>query len=275
MKTPLELFQDGEIQAAIEASSNLVKSKPTDVDARSMLCELLCFGGELERADKQLDAIMKLAPSSMPGVALMRHLIRSEMTRMEVYQQGRVPEFLVKPTESQQLRLKSLLALREGHGAEATSLIAAAGELDQEVTGKMNNVPFTGFVDLDDVLGPNLEVFTATGMFYWVEMSQLVSLEFSPVEHLTDMLWRAAKIETTGSVVGRVHIPVLYFGSSVCSDIQIKLGRSTEWVQVSEGEPVRGLGRREFLVGEEAVNILDIKSLSIEMASSDQKTGEE
>ncbi len=46
-----------------------------------------------------------------------------------------------------------------------------------------------------DVLGPVIEVFTATGAYYWVDASQIVSLEFSPVEHLTDMLWRAASIE--------------------------------------------------------------------------------
>lgn len=261
MTTAIELFQEGKLAAAIELVTNTVKAKPTDVAARSLFCELLCFNGDLERADKQLDAVLKTEPKALPGVSLMRHLIRSEITRNEVFEQGRVPDFLVNPTEAQQKRLQSLIAIREGKHAAAMQLINEASELESDLKGTVDGKPFDGFCDLDDVLGPVLEVFTATGSYYWVDASQIVSLEFSPVEHITDMMWRAASIETIGSLTGRVHLPALYYGTSKSADPRVKIGRTTDWERQDEQGPVRGMGRREYLIGEEAVTILDIKAL--------------
>ena len=34
-----------------------MKAAPTDVDARLLLCDLLCFDNQLERADRQLDVL--------------------------------------------------------------------------------------------------------------------------------------------------------------------------------------------------------------------------
>ncbi|MCA9064903.1 MAG: tetratricopeptide repeat protein [Planctomycetaceae bacterium] len=262
MKTPIELFQDGDPVAALEMAVEMVKSRPTDIAARSLLCELLCFSGDLERADKQLDSVVKLDPQSMPGVSLMRHLIRSEMCRREVYEQGRVPDFLETPTESQQKRLQALLAIREGHGAQAAGLLAEAADADVELKGVLNGKPIEGFCDMDDLLGSVLEVFTATGKYYWIGFEQVVTLDFEPVEHITDMLWRSASIETTGQVTGRVHIPAVYFGSSRSDNPMIRIGRTTDWVQQDEQSPVLGLGRREFLAGDDPVTIMEITSLS-------------
>lgn len=261
MKTAVELFQQGDLAAALEIAITAVKAKPTDVAARSLLCELLCFSGDLERADKQLDAVLKTDPKALPGVSLMRHLIRSEITRNEVYEQGRVPDFLVNPTEAQQKRLQSLIAIREGRLSVAMQLINEASELEPDLKGSMDGKPFEGFCDLDDVLGPVIEVFTATGAYYWVDASQIVSLEFSPVEHLTDMLWRAASIETIGSLTGRVHLPAMYYGTARSADPKVKIGRTTDWDRPDEQSPVRGMGRREYLIGEDAVTIMDIKTL--------------
>lgn len=261
MKTAIDLFQEGDLTAALELATAAVKARPMDVTARSLLCELLCFSGDLERADKQLDAVLKTEPKSLPGVSLMRHLIRSEVSRNEVYEHGRVPEFLAVPTEAQQKRLQSLIAIREGRGSVARQLIGEASELEAELKGSCDGKPFEGFCDMDDLLGPVIEVFTATGSYYWVDASQVVSLEFSPVEHITDMMWRAASIETVGSLTGRVHLPALYYGSSKAANPLVKIGRSSEWAQQDDDSPVRGVGRREYLIGEDPVTILDISTL--------------
>ncbi|MCA9059797.1 MAG: tetratricopeptide repeat protein [Planctomycetaceae bacterium] len=261
MTTPLELFQAGDPDGALELATAAVKNKPTDIAARSLLCEILCFSGDLERADRQLDSIVKIDPQAAPGVSLMRHLIRSEMSRQEVYEQGRVPDFLELPTESQQNRLQALLSVREGNGALAVEQLNAAAELDPDLTGSLNGNPFEGFCDMDDLLGSVMEVFTATGKYYWLNCDQIVSIDFEPVTHITDMLWRSASIETTGSVTGRVHIPAVYHGSARSDNPLVRIGRTTEWVQQDEQSPVRGAGRREFLIGDDPVSILEIRSL--------------
>ncbi|MEQ9408265.1 MAG: type VI secretion system accessory protein TagJ [Fuerstiella sp.] len=266
MADPVELFQMGRLSEAVTAATDAVRSRPGDIVPRSTLSELLCFSGDLERADKQLDAAAQIDPEAVVGISLLRHLIRSEVTRREVFEQGRVPEFLAQPTAAQQNRLKALLSLREGDAAGAMKLISEAEEAEAEVSGECNGTAFEGMRDLDDLLGPTVEVFTATGMYYWLSAEQIVSLEFSPIGHLSDMLWRAAEISTVGDVSGRIHIPALYFGSHQSEDERVRIGRTTEWLQNSEEEPVRGAGQREWLVGEEPVAITQLKFISFRHA---------
>lgn len=262
LTNPIEFFQSGKLTDAVTAATNAVRNKPADVQARSLLCELLCFCGEFERAEKQLDATLQTDPQTMAGVSLLKHLIRSEMCRREVYREGRVPEFLTMPTDSQRKRLEALLCLRSGQPADAARLVSEAASLDVELAGEVDGVPFSEFVDLDDLLGPTLEVYTATGKYYWIGFEQIVSLEFNPVEHLSDMLWRSASIETVGDVNGRIHVPALYEGSEKSTDERIRIGRATEWNRVDASGPVQGAGQREFLMNDDALSIMQIQKLS-------------
>ena len=262
MSTPLELVQQGQLTQAIEAATDAVRNQPSDVGARSLLCELLCFEGEFERADKQLEAASQIDADSMVGVSLIRHLIRSELCRKEVFEEGRLPEFLTQPTTAQQLRLKAVAALREGAHAEATGLAAQASEEETDVSGSLNNEDFDGFRDLDDILGPMVEIFTATGQYYWLSADQIVSLEFSGISHISDMLWRAAEIMTVGDVSGRVHVPALYYGSCQDDDERLRIGRATDWKQHGEDGPITGVGQREWLAGDDAVPVNQVGFLS-------------
>ena len=264
MTTPIDMFQAGNLTDAIAATTDAVRKKPTDVQARSLLSELLCFAGEFERADKQLDAALQTDPKTLTGVMLLRHLIRSELSRREAFRQGRVPEFLAMPTPAQTKRLEALLSLRTGQFADAGRLADEAAGLDPELKGEVNGTAFSEFRDLDDLLGPTLEVYTATGKYYWIGFEQIVSLEFSPVTHLSDMLWRAAAIETAGDVSGRVHVPALYEGSEKSADQRIRIGRATEWLQAGLSAPTQGVGQREFLVNDDVMSIMEISRLSFQ-----------
>ena len=179
-----------------------------------------------------------------------------------MFEQGRVPEFLAQPTPGQQLRLRALVALNNDDPATAMQHIEDAFQQEPELSGKCNGKPFVGMRDLDDLLGPNIEVFTATGQYYWLSAEQIISLEFSPIEHLSDMLWRAAQIITVGDVSGRVHVPALYHNSHASADDSIRTGRSTDWIQHSEGAPTLGVGQRDWLFDEDVVAITEIKEVT-------------
>ncbi len=265
MSSPVELFQAGRLKDAVALATERVRDDPTNVTARSQLSELLCFTGDLERADKQLDAAAQIDPEVMVGTSLLRHLIRSEVTRREVFEQGRVPEFLSEPGESAQKRLKALLALREGAAAEAAQLVAEAASEEPLVRVTIDEGVQSGFRDLDDVLGPILEVYTATGKYYWVPVHLVRRIEMSPIETLADMLWRSAQIETVGDVNGRVHLPAIYYGSQQSADERVWMGRATEWEEASPGGCVRGRGQKEYLVGDDAMPVLSLGTFTIEV----------
>ena len=261
MSTAVELFQQGKLQEAVEKAAEDVRSKPSDIPARSLFCEMLCYTRDWERADKQLDAITKLDTEAMIGASMFRHLIRCEVARAEVFNEGRVPEFVDKPSDVTQKRLEALTSLREGDAAGAIKLVGEAVEAETEVTGKCNGNSFSGFRDLDDILGTVLEVFTATGEYYWVNIDQIEHIEFEEPTNLIDQLWRQARIDTVGELSGRIHIPAIYFGSEQNEDGRAQIGRATDWIESDPPGIVRGHGQREFLVGEEAVTILEIREL--------------
>ena len=91
-----------------------------------LLAELLCFTGDLERADKHLDAIGQQDAEAMLAVAALRQLVRAELSRKEFSEQGRVPEFLDPPPPHVQLALEASIAMREGKTAEAAAKLAEA-----------------------------------------------------------------------------------------------------------------------------------------------------
>src|SRR5687767_4968034 len=89
-----EHYQAGRLREALAAATEEVKARPGDASLRGFFCELLCFAGELERADRQLDALGQLDPQQAMGVSLLRHLLRAEQARQQFHADGRLPEFL-------------------------------------------------------------------------------------------------------------------------------------------------------------------------------------
>ena len=83
-----ELYDAGQLDEALSAASDEVKRHPTDLARREFLCELLCFAGELERADKQLDAMNAQQPDAALGISLFRQLIRAEKARQGFFAEG-------------------------------------------------------------------------------------------------------------------------------------------------------------------------------------------
>src|SRR5436305_251651 len=109
-----EHYQAGNLREAITAIGAEVKSHPTDAARRGFLCELLCFAGELERADNQLDVLTNQQPEAAMGMGLYRQLIRAEQARRQFFTEGRVPEFLDQPSPWLRLQLEASILVRGG-----------------------------------------------------------------------------------------------------------------------------------------------------------------
>lgn len=258
-----DFYQQGDLTKALAAANEEVKQKPTDAPRRMFLAELLCFAGDLERADKQLDAISTQEPQAVMTVAVMRQLVRAEMARREFYEQGRVPEFLVPPTGYLRCHLEASIRLREGHPDEAIQLLEQAENERPPVTGTCNGQPFDDLRDGDDLTAAFFEVYTNTGKYYWIPMDRVERAEFRPPQRPRDLLWRRVLMSVRGGPDGEVFLPSLYAGSHAEPLDEIRLGRSTDW-RGGDGTPTRGYGQRVFLVGDESPSILELKELTTE-----------
>ncbi|MEE8468347.1 MAG: type VI secretion system accessory protein TagJ [Planctomycetota bacterium] len=259
-----DLYKSGQLDAAIEAMNEEVRSHPADPDRRSFLCDLLCIQGNYERADVQLEAIRTQLPGALPAVALIRQLVRSEQWRQQTFVEGRVPEFLETPTENLQLHLQATISLREGDVQSAIEHLARAEELRVRVGGTWDESIFDDFRDCDDVTSSFFEVLTSTGKYYWIPMEKVETITFHSPDRPRDLLWRRVSMDVRGGPDGEVFLPTIYAPRREDAKDAEHLGRLTEW---SEELPVRGRGLRTYLVGDEAKTILEPGELHLSPVS--------
>ena len=256
-----ELYAEGRLSDAIAAITEEVKKAPTDIAKRSFLAELLCFRGEYDRADKQLDFIGHHEAKAIPNMLTWRQLIRSDEARAQFYSDCRLPEFVTEPSDALKLQLSAAVAIREGNFAEAMEKLAEAEAKRGLLAGECDGVKFEDFRDCDDLISGCLEIIAGNGKYYWVDLAQVSSLEFQDPERPLDLLWRRGRMVLRDGTEGDIFVPSIY-NSAIDNDLA-RLGRMTDWIG-GDNAPVRGVGLRCYLVGDDAKSLLDITSIQFD-----------
>lgn len=257
-----ELYAAGQLTEAIGAATEEVKSHPGDAGKRLFLSELLCFAGQIDRADRQLDVLGHQEPKALVEVSTFRQLLRAEEARQQFFDEGRLPEFLEQPSSRLRRHLEASIRLRDGEPAEAARLLEQAEAERPAVSGVCNGKPFDDLRDMDDLTASFFEVLTTTGKYYWVPIERVELIEFHAPRRPRDLLWRRVHMVVRGGPDGEVFLPVTYPGSQAESDDRFRLGRMTDW-RGGNGTPVRGVGQRMFLVGEETQTILELQEITL------------
>jgi type VI secretion system protein ImpE len=258
---PGALFRAGQLDQAVAAANQSVRRAPGDAGARLLLAELLLFTGNLERADAVLDAAGAADPTAAVGVAEFRQLLRGDMARRQLMRDGRVPEFVDDPPPALRALLAARVALRAGDTVEAMRLAQEAESVRPRVAGTLAGHAFDDWRDVDDLCAGLIEVLTTTGKYFWIPAESITEIRFHPPSRPRDLAWRRASISINGGLDGDVYVPVLYGTDRSDLSDALRLGRATEWM--ADGGPVLGLGQRCFLVGEEALGIMELTDMTI------------
>jgi type VI secretion system protein ImpE len=257
-----DLFRAGHLTDALAAATAAVKKTPTDLGARVLLAELLTFAGNLERADVILDAASQVDPSALTVVAEFRQLLRGETARRQLYRDGRIPEFLGEPEPTEQASLAALVALRAGDIAEALAKSEEAETIRPRAPGLHGKTPFDDFRDANDLLPGFIETITSTGKYYWIPLSRIQTMIFHPPKRPRDLFWRRCSMAVSNGPDGDVYIPVTYHSDPETTDDAHRLGRETSWSEEGNG-PIIGLGQRTFLIGDDAIGIMDLGTVEL------------
>jgi len=257
-----EAFKAGDLAAAVAAAQTAVKTAPRDAGARWLLAELMLFAGDAERADRMLDAAVLDDPS--PAVLEFRKLLRAEVVRQQVWNEGRAPKFSADDaTPSQSAAMRAAVLDRAGAVEESMAEALAAEEARPKRGGEADladgtTIAFDDFRDADDLMAPMVEVLTTNGDHILVPVERIVALDFDAPRRPRDLAWRRTTIELQDGTEGVVYMPTIYAAPAGQPD-PVRLGRVTEW---SEGAgPVRGRGQRLFLIGDEAVALSDLAAI--------------
>ena len=237
---PKELYQAGRLNDAIKALSAEMRDNPTDTRRRTFLFELLCFAGEYERADKQLEVLAEAGPDSEMGVLLYRSALFAERQRQDLFERGEFPS-----------------------GNEADDDRPSRG-------GTVNGKAFTLFADADPRTGTMLELFAA-GNYLLLPIEHVASIEIPQPKKLRDLIWTPAAVRTTpafkGTELGEVLLPVLAPFSWRHPDEAVRLGRMTVWEQPEGSEYQVPFGQKMWVVDDEEVSFLELRALEFNPAS--------
>jgi type VI secretion system protein ImpE len=238
--TSRELFESGKLNMAIEAVGAELRDNPTDSHRRTFLFEMLCFAGNWDRADKQLDILAGDGLSGdnkdkRMGALLYRAALNADRTRQEMFQ---------KPL--------------------------SGGDPPPSPAGSLNGRDFESIADADPRIGARLEVLAGDN-YLWIPMLHLASVEMEAPKRLRDLLWAPAMVQTgptfQGSDLGEVLLPVLSPASWSHADDSVRLGRMTVWEETPGGLEVP-FGQKMLLVDGEEVPLLEVRKLEFRQAAA-------
>jgi type VI secretion system protein ImpE len=255
-----QLFDSGHLQAAISQLTADVKASPRDLRNRIFLFELLCFTGDWQRAERQLDAVAQVSGDATVelGIEVYRGILRAEASRRQLFQgESRQPNFLSEPPPYTALHLKALTEIIEQHFDQAETSLKESSALRKNLQGQIDDTHFDDFKDGDDLIAPFLEVIVRAD-YLWLALEDIVRLEIPPPRTLRDLLWIPGKVELREQQTIDVFIPVQYYGSSDHAENPVKLGRMTVWENVGE-ETNLGKGQRTFLIDGDERSLLEIR----------------
>ena len=228
-----ELFQAGKLDEAIQALGAELRSNPADVQKRTFLFELLCFAGQYDRAEKQLDALAGTNQETDMGALLYRAALHAERVRHDLFAKREFPA--------------------------TTTGAPSAASLHGAIDGK----PFQALEDADPRIGARLEVYAA-GAYLWIPFEHISRIQMQPPKRLRDLLWITALVHTgaefKGRELGEVLLPALQPFSWRHQDEQVRLGRVTEWQQEESGEVVPA-GQKMLLADGEELPLLEIREI--------------
>lgn len=233
-----ELYREGRLDDAIEALNAELRSDPTNERKRTFLFELLCFAGDYERANKQLDVLGRGDPEAMTGILSYQRVLECERDRREMFESGEMPEL------------------------EASA---------RPVRGRLNGEPFERLEDADPRIGARLEVYWG-GQYTWIPFEHLASMKAEAPRRLRDLLWISATLEggegLEAEELSEVLVPVLTPEASDHSDERVRLGQVTEWVELENGSQAP-VGQKMLLVDDEEFPLLEVRELEIDGATPD------
>ena len=254
------LFEAGRLADAVAAANAAVRKAPADLAPRVLLAELLLFSGNLDRADVVLDAGSVIDPQAAVVIAEFRQLLRADVARRPLRRDGRLPEFLGEPTPALAAVLRACVAVRSGDPAEAAVMAAHAEALRPRVAGTVDGIAFDDFRDADDLNAGYFEVLTSTGKYFWIPTERVETIQFDKPKRARDLYWRRANMSVRSGPDGVVYLPAIYGDDNPATTDELRLGRATDWTEDSAG-PIRGVGQRMFLAGQDLVSIMDVTEL--------------
>lgn len=252
-----------QLDALFEEARQRVITRPNDLEARSALWQLFAARGELDRAHKQLDAMVGIDSSWSMEALSCQALLKAEGERERVLRGTQAPRCLGEPPQwfgplVAGLRLldSSQVAATPDQGLSATAMLRDAQTTAEARGGSINGEPFQWLCDGDARFGPCLEA-VIRGTYLWVPWQLLNAVSARPPTEIRDRIWVHALLDFGDEGSQEAFLPARYPAPSGDDE---RLGRITRWTEL-DADAFVGHGQRVLLTDAREIGLLDLREL--------------
>jgi type VI secretion system protein ImpE len=255
------LLRAGDLDGARATLVEAVRRSPSDQQARMFLFQLLCVGGEWDKALIQLRGLAQLSPEAQMLAATYSQAIEAEKFRAQVFAGTAQPALLVSSSSWAGDLTAALSALCQGRAEDAEALRDRAFDAAPDTPGDLDGTPFDWIADGDARFGPAVEAIIA-GQWGLVPFEAIERIESEGPKDLRDIVWLPVQLAfKTGQSVA-AFLPTRYPGSEAREDASLRLARGTDWADQPWGQA--GLGQHEWSLSDGAdVGILSMRRLKL------------
>ena len=255
-----ELLRAGDLEGARAALVESVRKAPQDQPARMFLFQLLCVGGEWDKALIQLRALAQLSPEAQMLAVAYGQAIEAEKFRAQVFAGAAQPALLVSTSPWAGDLAGALSALCQGRADDAEALRDQAFDAAPDTPGDLDGAPFEWITDGDVRFGPAIEAIIA-GQWGLVPFDAIEKIESEGPKDLRDIVWLPVQLAFKSGQSVAALLPARYPGSETRDDAALRLGRGTDWLEQPWGQA--GLGQHEWSLSDGSdVGILSLRRLT-------------
>lgn len=258
---------EGDLDAALAQLEADVRADPAGSKHRVFLFQLLVVRGEWDRALTQLNVMGDMDSGTLGLVHTYREALACELLRKEVFAGNRTPLIFGEPQEWVALLLEALKQTAAGRHDGAAKLVGRALEAAPAISGRIDDQTFEWLADSDSRIGPLFEA-VINGKYYWVPLDSVRELRIEAPTDLRDFVWAAAHFTWTNGGETVALLPSRYPGSEDDADPLVRLGRKTDWEEVSEGAFV-GRGQKILMTDAGEYPLLDVRSIRFDDVQTD------
>jgi type VI secretion system protein ImpE len=262
MTSAEDLLAAGDPAGALKQLQQQVRANASDVRLRVFLFQLLAVLGQWQRALDQLKVCGELDAGTLAMVNTYRPALQCEAVREAVFAGHNTPHVFGPPTQWVALLAQALQSDDQGHAAQAVQARASALEQAPATTGQLDGKAFEWLADADSRLGPVLEVII-NGRYGWLPFMHLRELSIEPVADLRDLVWAPAHLTFANGGDTVALIPTRYAGSADGGQAPLQMSRTTEWIELAEGQ-YRGLGQRLLATDAVEVGLLEVRRITFD-----------
>ncbi len=233
------LLREGDLSGARAALVEVVRSRPSDAQARMFLFQFLAIAGEWDKARTQLNALAQLSPEAQMLSVAYGQAIDAEKRRAEVFAGAQRIDVLANSDGWAHGLAQALEHFANGRVAEGEAAREAAFDAAPDTAGRFNEIGFDWIADADGRFGPAFEAIVG-GRYGLLPFDAVERITCEGVRDLRDLVWLPVEIAMRSGQSIAGFLPARYPGTEAQGDAQEQLARATSWHADASGEAGRG-----------------------------------